>query len=78
MDIAERVKKVIKEQLDVEDAAIKPEASFIDDLQADSLAIVELLLKFEEELDIKIPDTVAQNIPTVQASIDYISKNVKS
>ncbi|MBP9112942.1 MAG: acyl carrier protein [Polyangiaceae bacterium] len=78
MDIAERVKKVIKEQLDVEDAAIKPEASFIDDLQADSLAIVELLLKFEEEFDIKIPDTVAQNIPTVQAAIDYISKNVKS
>ncbi len=74
-DITPEVIKIIKEQLDVEDADIKPEASFIDDLGADSLGLVELVLAFEEAFEIDIPDEDTEQIRTVQDAVDYISKH---
>jgi acyl carrier protein len=71
-DIIGEVKRVIQEQLDVEEASIKPDSRFIDDLGADSLAIVELVLKLEETFGITIPDTESEKIRTVQDAIDYI------
>ncbi|MFM6188768.1 MAG: acyl carrier protein [Planktothrix sp.] len=71
-DIAEKVKKIIVEQLGVEEANVKPEASLIDDLGADSLDTVELVMAFEEEFDTEIPDEDAENIKTVKDVIDYI------
>lgn len=70
--IAEKVKKIIVEQLGVEEANVKPEASLIDDLGADSLDTVELVMAFEEEFDTEIPDEDAENIKTVKDVIDYI------
>jgi len=74
-DIAPQVTKIIKEQLDVEEADIKPEASFIDDLGADSLGLVELVLAFEEAFEIDIPDEDTEQIRTVQDAVDYITKH---
>jgi acyl carrier protein len=71
-DIIGDVKRVIQEQLDVEEASIKLDSRFIDDLGADSLAIVELVLKLEETFGITIPDTESEKIRTVQDAIDYI------
>jgi len=76
-DIPAEVKRIIKEQLDVNDADIKPEASFIDDLGADSLGLVELVLAFEEAFEIDIPDEDTEKIRTVQDAIDYITRNAK-
>jgi len=70
--VSERVKAIIVEQLGVDEAEVRPEASFTDDLGADSLDIVELVMAFEEEFDVEIPDDDAEKISTVQASIDYI------
>ena len=74
MDIAEKVADIISQQLDVDGDAIKPEASFIDDLGADSLAIVELVLAFEEQFDIDIPDEDTEKNRTVGDAVSYISE----
>ncbi len=74
-DVLAEVKKIIKEQLDVEEADIKPESSFIDDLGADSLGLVELVLAFEEAFEIDIPDEETEKIRTVNDAVEYIQKN---
>ncbi|MBO5179046.1 MAG: acyl carrier protein [Clostridia bacterium] len=73
--ILEKVKEVIVEQLGVEDEVIKPDTSFIDDLGADSLDIVELIMALEEEFDLQIPDSEAEKIATVGDVIEYIKNN---
>jgi len=75
MSIEERVKKVVAEQLDV-NGDIDNNASFIDDLGADSLDTVELVMSLEEEFDCEIPDDQAENITTVQQAIDYVNNNL--
>ncbi|MGL4712349.1 MAG: acyl carrier protein, partial [Shewanella sp.] len=72
-NIEERVKKIIVEQLGVKEEDVKPAASFVDDLGADSLDTVELVMALEEEFDTEIPDEEAEKITTVQAAIDYVS-----
>ena len=72
MSIEERVKKIIVEQLGVKEEDVKPEASFVEDLGADSLDTVELVMALEEEFDIEIPDEEAEKITTVQSAIDYV------
>ena len=74
-DVLAEVKKIIKEQLDVEEADIKAESSFIDDLGADSLGLVELVLAFEEAFEIDIPDEETEEIRTVQDAVNYINKH---
>ncbi|HJX33620.1 MAG TPA: acyl carrier protein [Desulfatiglandales bacterium] len=73
-DVAEKVKKIICEQLDVSEEVVVPTASFVDDLGADSLDQVELIMAMEEEFDITIPDEDAEKIAKVQDAIDYINK----
>lgn len=68
MSIEERVKKIIVEQLGVKEEDVKPEASFVEDLGADSLDTVELVMALEEEFDIEIPDEEAEKITTVQSA----------
>ncbi len=75
--IEERVKEIIVEQLGVEEDEVSPDASFIDDLGADSLDTVELVMAFEEEFNIEIPDEDAEGITTVQDAVDYIKSNMK-
>ena len=75
-DIFEKVKGIIVEQLGVADTAVTLEASFIDDLGADSLDIVELVMALEEEFDIEIPDADAEKVVTVGDVVDYIKENV--
>ncbi|MCK9005671.1 Acyl carrier protein [Haemophilus influenzae] len=75
MSIEERVKKIIVEQLGVKEEDVKPEASFVEDLGADSLDTVELVMALEEEFDIEIPDEEAEKITTVQFAIDYVQNN---
>ena len=75
MSIEERVKKIIVEQLGVKEEDVKPEASFVEDLGADSLDTVELVMALEEEFDIEIPDEEAEKITTVQSAIDYVQNN---
>lgn len=70
----EKVKKIVADQLGVEAETIKPESSFAEDLGADSLDTVELVMALEEEFDIEIPDDAAEKIATVQAAVDYIEK----
>ena len=72
-NIEERVKKIIVEQLGVDEAEVKNEASFVDDLGADSLDTVELVMALEEEFDTEITDEDAEKITTVQAAIDYVN-----
>lgn len=72
MEIAEKVKEIISQQLDVDKANIKEESAFIDDLGADSLAIVELVLAFEEQFEIDIPDEDTEKIRTVGDACEYI------
>ncbi len=76
MEIAEKVKEIISQQLDVDKADIKEEASFQQDLGADSLAIVELVLAFEEQFEIDIPDEDTEKINTVGDAIRYIEARV--
>ena len=75
MSIEERVKKIIVDQLGVKAEDVKPESSFIEDLGADSLDTVELVMALEEEFDIEIPDEEAEKITTVQSAIDYVQNN---
>ena len=72
--IEEKIKKIICDQLDVAEKDVVTEASFVDDLGADSLDQVELIMAMEEEFDISIPDEDAEKISTVQDAIDYIKK----
>jgi acyl carrier protein len=75
-DIELKVKKIVSEQLGTDESAIKNESSFRDDLGADSLDTVELVMALEEEFDTEIPDDDAEKITTVQQAIDYINKNL--
>ena len=75
-EILEKVKGIIVEQLGVADTAVTMEASFIDDLGADSLDIVELVMALEEEFDIEIPDADAEKVVTVGDVVDYIKETV--
>jgi len=74
-DTPDRVKKIVVEHLGVDADKVTEEASFIDDLGADSLDIVELVMAFEEEFGVEIPDDAAEKIATAQDAIDYIDKN---
>ena len=75
MEEFERVKAVIVDQLGADESAITPEASFVDDLGADSLDIVELIMGLETEFDIEIPDEEAEKIRTVGDAVNYIKEN---
>ncbi|MDY6881997.1 MAG: acyl carrier protein [Desulfatiglans sp.] len=72
--LEEKIKKIICEQLDVAEEDVVPQASFVDDLGADSLDQVELIMAMEEEFDVSVPDEDAENIGTVKDVIDYIKK----
>jgi acyl carrier protein len=75
-DIFDRVKKIVVEQLDVDPDKVVSSASFTDDLAADSLDIVELVMALEEEFEIEIPDEDAEKILTVQEVVDYINSHI--
>lgn len=75
-EVFDKVKGIIVEQLGVAEASVTMEASFIDDLGADSLDIVELVMALEEEFDIEIPDADAEKVTTVGDVVDYIKENV--
>jgi acyl carrier protein len=75
-EIFDKVKKIVAEQLSVDPGEVTPEASFANDLGADSLDTVELVMALEEEFDIEIPDEAAEGIATVQAAVDYIQDKV--
>jgi acyl carrier protein len=77
MPVAEKVKQIIVEQLGVDESQVEPNASFVDDLGADSLDIVELVMAFEEAFDLDIPDEDAEKIKTVKDAIDYIEAKKK-
>ena len=72
-EISDKVKKMVADHLGVEESKVNDEANFIDDLGADSLDTVELVMAFEEKFDIEIPDDAAETIQTVQNAIDYIN-----
>ena len=78
MAVAEKVNSIIVDQLGVDADQVKPEASFTDDLGADSLDIVELVMAFEEEFGIEIPDEDAEKISKVQDAVAYIEQNAQS
>jgi acyl carrier protein len=73
-EIADKIKRIVVEHLGVDEDKVTPEASFIDDLGADSLDTVELVMAFEEEFDVEIPEDAAEKIATVKDAIDYIEK----
>jgi acyl carrier protein len=75
--VEDKIRKIICEQLDVPEKDVVPEASFVDDLGADSLDQVELIMAMEEEFDVSIPDEDAEKIATVQDAIDYIRKAIE-
>jgi len=74
--IEDRVKKIVAEQLGVKEEEVRTEASFVDDLGADSLDTVELVMALEEEFETEIPDEEAEKITTVQLAINYINENL--
>ncbi len=74
--IEERVKKIVAEQLGVKEEDVQPSASFVEDLGADSLDTVELVMALEEEFETEIPDEEAEKITTVQLAIDYVKNNL--
>jgi len=76
--IEDKVKQIIIEQLGVEEGEVTPKASFVDDLGADSLDRVEMIMAFEEAFDLEIPDEQAETIKSVQDAVDYIEKNSKT
>ena len=75
--VEERVKKIVVEQLNVKEEDVTTEASFVDDLGADSLDIVELVMAFEGEFNIEIPDDKAENIKTFNEAVKYINENLE-
>jgi acyl carrier protein len=75
--VEEKVKHIIVEQLGVDEEEVKPEASFVDDLGADSLDVVELVMALEEEFGLEISDEDAEKLTTVKQAIEYISSNAK-
>ena len=75
-NIEDRVRKIVAEQLGVKEEEVKAEASFVDDLGADSLDTVECVMALEEEFESEIPDEEAEKITTVQLAIDYINSNL--
>jgi acyl carrier protein len=75
--IDEKVKQIVVEQLGVEEGEVTPSASFVDDLGADSLDQVELVMAFEEAFDVEIPDEDAEKIRTVKDAIEYLEKHAK-
>ena len=77
MSTFDRVKKVVVEQLDVAEDEVTPQASFVDDLGADSRDVVELVMGLEEEFDVEIPDEDAEKITTVQEAVSYIDEKSK-
>ncbi len=77
-DIEQRVKKIVAEQLGVAEDEIKLESSFVDDLGADSLDTVELVMALEDEFEIEIPDEQAEKITTVQQAVDYAKANMQA
>jgi acyl carrier protein len=77
MSIEDRVTKIVIEQLGVKEEEVKSEASFVDDLGADSLDTVELVMALEEEFDTEIPDDEAEKITTVQSAVDYIKAHAE-
>jgi acyl carrier protein len=76
VEISDRVRKIICEQLAVDEEDVKPESTFVDDLGADSLDTVELIMALEEEFSVEIPDEDAEKITTVQSVIDYIKEKM--
>ncbi|MDJ0717131.1 MAG: acyl carrier protein [Prochloraceae cyanobacterium] len=77
-EIFEKVKKIVAEQLEVEEDKIEPKANFANDLGADSLDVVELVMALEEEFEIEIPDEAAEQIDTVGKAVNYISEKVEA
>lgn len=77
-EVFEKVKKIVVEQLEVDADKVTPEASFANDLGADSLDTVELVMALEEEFDIEIPDEVAEQIDTVGKAVDHISQKIEA
>lgn len=77
-EIEAKVKELICEQLEVSEEQLKPAAAFVDDLKADSLAVVELVLRLEQEFDLEIPDEHVEQIKTVKNAIDYITTHGNS
>jgi len=75
-NVAEKIKQIVTEQLGVDEAEVTPTASFVDDLGADSLDTVELVMAFEEAFEIEIPDEEAEKIRTVQDAIAYVEKKL--
>jgi acyl carrier protein len=76
-NIEQRVKKIVAEQLGVNEAEVKSSSSFVDDLGADSLDTVELVMALEEEFECEIPDEQAEKITTVQLAVDYVNAHLK-
>ena len=76
--IADKIKETVAEQLGVDGEKITPEATFVDDLGADSLDVVELVMALEEEFEIEIPDEDAEKLQTVQNVVDYVEANASS
>ena len=74
-EIETKVKQIVVDHLGIDDSKVTPESKFIDDLGADSLDTVELVMAFEEEFEIEIPDEEAENIQTVKNAVDYINSN---
>ena len=77
VNIQEKVIEIVREQMGVDKAEVSPQTAFINDLNADSLDTVELVMEFEDEFDMSIPDEEAEKIQTVGAAIDYITKIMK-
>ncbi len=77
-DIKDRVRKIVAEQLSVEEDKVTEDASFVDDLNADSLDTLELVMALEEEFECEIPDEEAEKITTVKQAVDYIEKHINA
>ncbi len=77
MAIFDKVRDIVVSELGVTEEEVTPDAKFVDDLGADSLDVVELIMKFEEEFDLEIPDEDAETLQTIQDSVDYIEKKLK-